>query len=76
MSCIQIFIHYWVVLQNKYGAVHIRAAEFYWDFLSQTPSLSLNQTMTPSQFSGPYDIVLPQPESLLVGHFKANIEMK
>ena len=40
-----------------------RAAEIFWGFLPQTPSLSLTQTMTPYQFLGPYDIILPRPES-------------
>ena len=31
--------------------------------------------MTAYQFLGPYVIVLPRPESLEVGHFKANIEI-
>ena len=46
-----------------------RAAQIFWEFLPQTPSLSLTQTMTPYQFLGPYDIVLPRPESFEVGHF-------
>ena len=45
-------------------------------FSRQTPSLSLTQTETPYQFLGPYDIVLQQPKSFEVGHFKANIEIK
>ena len=32
-----------------------RAAQIFWEFLPQTPSLSLTQTMTPYQFLGPYD---------------------
>ena len=53
-----------------------RAAQIFWGFLPQTPSLSLTQTMTPYQFLGPYSIVLPRHESFEVGHFKANIEIR
>ena len=56
--------------------VHSRAAQIWGGFLPQTPSLSLAQTVTPYQFLGPYDIVLPRPESFEVGHFRANIEIK
>ena len=54
----------------------IRAAQIFWGFLPQTPSLSLTQTVTPCHFLGTYDIVLPRPESLEVEHFTANIELK
>ena len=43
--------------------------KFFGGFLPQTPSLSLTQTVTPYQFLGPYDIILPRPESFEVGHF-------
>ena len=46
--------------------MHSRAAQIFGGFLPQTPSLSLTQTVTPHQFLGPYDIVLPRPESFEV----------
>ena len=54
----------------------IRAAEIFWELYSQTPPLSLTQTVTAYQFLGPYNIVLSRPKSFEVGHFKANIEKK
>ena len=57
-------------------SMYIRAGQILGGFLLQTPSLSLTQTVTPYQFLGPYDIVLPRHESFEVGHFKANIEIK
>ena len=56
--------------------MRIREAEIFGGLFSQTPPLSLTQTMTAYQFLGPYDIILSQPESFEVGHFKANIEIK
>ena len=53
-----------------------RAAEIFPGLCSQTPPLSLTQTVTAYQFLVPYDIVLSQPKSFEVGHFKANIEIK
>ena len=56
--------------------MYIRAAQIFWGFLPQTPSLTLTQVVTPYQFLGPYDIILPRHESFEVGHFRANIEIK
>ena len=53
-----------------------RAAEIFGEFLPQTPSLSLTQTVTPYQFLGPYDIVLPRHESFEAGHFISVYECK
>ena len=53
-----------------------RAAQIFWGFLPQTPSLSLTQTVTPYQFLGPYNIVLPRPESFEVGHFISILALK
>ena len=39
-----------------------RAAEIFGGLCSQTPPLSLTQTVTAYQFLGPYDIVLSRPE--------------
>ena len=49
--------------------MHIRAAEIFGGFWSQTPPLSLTQNVTPYQFLDPYDIVLPRHESFEAGHF-------
>ena len=59
-----------------YVATRSRAAEIFWELYSQTPPLSLTQTLTAYQFLVPYDIVLSRPESFEVGHFKANIGIK
>ena len=56
--------------------VHSRAAEIFWGFLPQTPSLSLTQTVTPYQFLGPYNIVLPRHESFEVGNFISILALK
>ena len=56
--------------------LHIRAAQIFWEFLPQTPSLSLAQTVTLYQFLGPYDIVLTRPESFEVGHFISILALK
>ena len=53
-----------------------RAAQIFGGFLPQTGSLSVTQTVTPYQFLGPYDIVLPQPESFEVGHFISILALK
>ena len=51
-------------------------AKFFGGFLSQTPLLSLTQTVTPYKFLGPYGIVLPRLESFEVCYFMAYIEIK
>ena len=56
--------------------VAIRPAEFLGRFSRQTPSLSLTQTVTPYQFLGPYNIVLPRHESFEVGHFILILALK
>ena len=56
--------------------MHYRAAQIFFGFLPQTPSLSLNQTVTPYQFLGPYGIVLPHPESFEVSHFISILALK
>ena len=54
----------------------VRAAKLWGGFLPQTPLMSLTQTVTPYQFWGPYNIVLPQPESFEVGHFISILALK
>ena len=56
--------------------MQINAADIFGGFWSQTPPLSLTQNVTPYQFLGPYDIILPQLESFKIGNFQANIEIK
>ena len=53
-----------------------RAAEIYGGFRRQTPPLSFTQNVTACQFLGPYDIVIPRPESFEVGHFISILALK
>ena len=63
-------------MANQLLHLGTRAAQFSEEFLPQTPSLTLTQAVTPYQFLGPYNIVLPRPESIELGHFRANIAIK
>ena len=47
-----------------------RAGKNFGGLFPQTPSLSLTQAVTPYQFLGPYDIVLPWHESFEVGQIR------
>ena len=58
---------------SKANVLFIRPAEFLEGFWNQTPPLNLTQNLTAYQFLGPYDIILPRPESFKVGRFKANL---
>ena len=60
----------------KYIPLSSGPDEFWGGFCRQIPSLSLTQIVNPYQFLGPYDIVLPRPESFKVGHFKANTDIQ
>ena len=55
---------------------HLGALKIFGGFWNQTPPLSLTQNMTPYQFLGPYDIVLPRHESFEVGHFISILALK
>ena len=52
-----------LVFKNLAIFLPIRPAQFLGGFCGQTPSLRLTQIVTPYQFLGPYDIVLPRHES-------------
>ena len=56
--------------------LYSRPAQFLGGFCGQTPSLRLTQIVTPYQFLGPYDIILPRPESFEVGHFISILALK
>ena len=49
--------------------LNIRAGEIFRGFWSQTTPLSLTKNMTPYQFLGPYNIVIPRHKSFEAGHF-------
>ena len=66
----------WKLLTHYVEGLYCRAAQILGGFLPQTLSLSLTQTVTPYQFLGPYDIVLPRPESFEVGHFISILALK
>ena len=58
------------------GLLHTRAAEIFGGFCRQTPPLSFTQNVAAYQFLGLQNFILPRPESLEVGHFKANMQIK
>ena len=55
--------------------VYTRAAEISGGFWSQTPPLSLTKNMTPYQYFGPHDIILPRLESFEAGHFISKLSL-
>ena len=56
--------------------MYSRAAEIFGGFCRQSLPLSFTQNVTAHQFLGPYVIVLPRPESFVVGHFSYILALK
>ena len=63
-------------IKEMTGVLCSRAAEIFGGFCRQTPPLSFTQNVAAYQFLGLQNFNLPRPESLEVGNFKGNMQIK